>query len=141
MTESVCYGAIECECCSNANTTDHKAKLVDHAVSKYPSQVILDDCVEDREACHHCTDVNQKFGTGETACQCVHGNFGGEYREENSPCWCCFRIGIREPVVQQGECALDAEGQKYQPAADSLQADKVKCQRTGLIILYQCAGE
>jgi len=49
--------------------------------------------------------------------------------------------------MQEGESALDAEGEKDQPAAQvykairALEADIIKCQLTRLVIMQQCTGE
>ena len=109
--------AVDGQCGTQANAHNHEADLVDHAVRQHPPKIVLDDGIEDRKARHDGPDVNQHLGSGETACQCIYRHFGRKGAQEDRTGRCGFRVGVRQPVMQKRESALDPEGDKNQHAA------------------------
>ena len=100
IVECVGDGAVHGERGAQSDANDHETDLVDHAVGQDPAKIIFNHRIKNREAGHGGTDINQYFGTCETARQCVNGNFGRECAQEHSACWRGFGIGIGQPVMQ-----------------------------------------
>ena len=112
--EGVGDRAVEGELGADADADDHEAELVVEAVGQHAPQVVLDHGIEDRKRGHRGADRHQNFGAGESARQRVDGDLGGERRQQHRAGDGRFRIGVLQPVVQQRERALDAEGEEDQ---------------------------
>jgi hypothetical protein len=71
-------GAVQRQGGADTNTRNHETDLVDQAIGQHPTQVILDNRVENREAGHGDADIDQDLFTRKAACQAIDGNLGGK---------------------------------------------------------------
>ena len=115
MDESVGNGTVQRQLSADANPHHHEAQLIIEAIAEHFAQIVLNDRKKDREKRHHDTDPDQHLRSGESPCQCVHREFGGEGAEENRAGHGCLRVGILQPVVQERKSTLDSESREYQP--------------------------
>ena len=72
--------------------------------------------------------VQERLDAGEAACQCIDGDLGGKRTEKYSAGDSSLGIGIGEPVMQEREGALYAEGEKDQPSGKPFETDIFECQ-------------
>ncbi len=141
VVEGVGHGAVDGKGRTQADAHHHEADLVDHGVGEDPAQVVLDDGVEDGEHRHGDPHPDQELRTREGPGQGVHRHLGGEGGKEDGARGCCLRIGVHEPVVQERESGLDAEGQKNEPGGQAVQAQELEGDAPGLVGVNQDTGQ
>jgi hypothetical protein len=122
--------AVQRQLGADADADHHEAELVVEAVGEHAPQVVLDHRVEDRERGHGRADPDQDLGAREAARQRVDRELGGERRQEDRAGDGRFGIGVLQPVVQQREGALDAEGEEDQPVAGALEPGRCARRRS-----------
>ena len=122
----------------------HEPELVVEAVCQHPAQVVLDDGEEDGEHRHRRPDRHQDVDAGEAAGEAVDRELGGEGAEDDGAGYRGLGVGVLQPVVQQREGALDAEGEEDQGAAEVVEprvAEVVEGERPGGVVTDQKAGQ
>ena len=105
-------GTVYCHARPNPDSRNHEADLVDHRVTEYTTEVILQDGIEDREECHRRTDVDQYIGTNETPCQRVDGYLRCECTQKNRSGGRALRISFCDPIMEQRKTGFDTKGEQ-----------------------------
>ncbi len=73
--------------------------------------------------------------------QRVHRHLGGEGREEDRARGGRLRIGVHQPVVQEGEAGLDPEGQEDEPGGEAVQPQVFEGDAPRLVGMDQGPGQ
>ena len=140
--EGVRRRAIDGELGADTDPHDHEAELVVEREGQHLAQVILDHREEDREGRHDGADPDQLVGARIAPRQGIDRQLGGEGRQHDRPGDGRLGIGVLQPVVQEGEGALDAEGDEDQEAAQRLDGQRlVKGPAAGLAGTDDRTGE
>ena len=126
-------GAVEGHLGADADSYDHEAELVVHAVGEHPTEIVDDHREEDRKGGHRGADPDQHLDPGKASCQGVHGHLRGEGAQKHSPRHGGLRIGVLEPVVEQRKRTLDTEGDENKPTTQAVEPHIVECQRARLV--------
>ena len=116
------HRAVERERRSDADGADHEADLVIGRIGQHAAQVVFDDGEKDREDSHYRADPDQLVLAGEHAREGIDSELGSERREDYRAHDRCLRIGILQPVVQERERRLDAEGDEDDQRARLIEA-------------------
>ena len=141
VREGVGHRAVEGQVRAEPDADDHEADLVDHRVAQDAPEVVLDDRVEDREQAHHRAHVDQGLLAAEAAREAVHRRLGGEGRQEQGAGGGGGRVGVDDPVVEDREADLDAEGQEDQPGGHGVQLHGAEGEGPGVRVQERGAEE
>ena len=119
-------GTVDGESGTDTDTNHHEADLVNQAIGQDSSQVILNNCVEDRESRHGPANEYQLFGPGEGSGQSVDCSLGGKCRKKNGAGDGRLGVGIGQPRVQKRPGTVNADTDKYKPRGCCPQTNQVK---------------
>ena len=137
MSECVRSGAVQRKLRADPYADHHETELVVQTVCQDPAQIVLDDRKKDRERRHQRPDPDEQIGPRITASQRVDGKLGGKGRKYDGAGRGRFRVSVLKPVMKQGKCALNAEGDQNQHATHTIDADVIERNGPRLLPTYE----